>query len=228
MPDRPDSKVMLSVEILRGELESVADPTAAPAMAAYMKHRFDFFGVKAPRRRAATRMTMAAAGLASGDELIDFAGACWEEPEREFQYVAQDALAANVARLGSRHLPAIRSLVTTRSWWDTVDALAASTVGGLVRADRALAVEMDRWIDDEDIWVARAAILHQVRWKDATDAHRLFDYAERRAGDTEFFIRKAIGWALREYARTDPHAVRAFVDTHELSGLTRREALKHL
>ena len=219
---------MLSVETLCDELGSVADPTAAPAMAAYMKHRFEFFGVKAPQRRAATKATMAAAELASGDELIEFARACWEEPEREFQYVAQDALGANVTRLESRHLPGIRDLVTTRSWWDTVDTLAAWSVGGLVRADPSLAAEMDRWIDDEDIWVARSAILHQLRSKDATDADRLFDYAERRAGDTEFFIRKAIGWALREYARTDPHAVRAFVDTHELSGLTRREALKHL
>jgi 3-methyladenine DNA glycosylase AlkD len=219
---------MLSVQTLRDELESVADPAAAPTMAAYMKHRFDFFGAKAPRRRAATRATMATAQLASGDELIDFARACWEEPEREFQYVAQDALGANVARLESRHLPAIRGLVTTRSWWDTVDALAAWTVGGLVRADPSLAAEMDQWIDDDDIWVARSAILHQLRWKEATDADRLFDYAARRAGDTEFFIRKAIGWALRQYARTDPDAVRNFVDAHELSDLTRREALKHL
>jgi 3-methyladenine DNA glycosylase AlkD len=225
---RAESTSMLSVRTLRDELESVAEPGAAPAMAAYMKHRFAFLGVKTPQRRAAARATMRAARSVGGDDLIEFARACWEEPEREFQYVAQDVLGANVARLESRHLADIRELVTARSWWDTVDALAARSVGGLVRADRALAAEMDRWIDDGNIWVARSALLHQLNWKEATDADRLFGYAARRAGDTEFFIRKAIGWALRQYARTDPDAVRAFVDTHELSGLTRREALKHL
>jgi 3-methyladenine DNA glycosylase AlkD len=197
-------------------------------MAAYMKHHFDFLGVTTPTRRAAARPTMSAARSASADAIVDFARACWLQPEREFQYVAQDALAANVARLESRHLADVRELVTTRSWWDTVDALAAWCVGGLVLADRTLAEEMDRWIDADDIWLARSAILHQLRWKEATDADRLFDYADRRASDTEFFIRKAIGWALRQYARTDPDAVRRFVATHELSGLTRREALKHL
>ena len=219
---------MRSIDALRDQLVAVADPSAAPAMAAYMQHRFEFLGVKTRQRRAASKPTMASARTATGDELIAFARTCWEQPEREFQYVAQDLLGANVARLESRHLADVHHLATNRSWWDTVDALAAWTVGGLVRADRTLAEEMDRWIDDEDIWVARSAILHQLRWKEATDAERLFDYAARRAGDTEFFIRKAIGWALRQYARVDPDAVRVFVDTHELSGLTRREALKHL
>ena len=97
-----------------------------------------------------------------------------------------------------------------------------------MRADRTLATATDRWIGGDDIWLARSAILHQLRWGADTDADRLFEYSLRRAGDTEFFIRKAIGWALRQYARTDPDAVRAFVERHEFSGLTRREALKHL
>jgi len=219
---------MLSIETVRNQLQPLADLATAAPMEAYMKHRFEFFGVKTPQRRAATTPTMAAARAASGDQLIGFARACWSEREREFQYVAQDVLGANVVRLESRHLSDIRDLITTRSWWDTVDALASSCVGELVRADRTLASEMDRWIDDENIWVARSAILHQLRWNEDTDAARLFDYAERRADHPEFFIRKAIGWALRQYSRTDPEAVRSFVDTHELSGLTRREAIKHL
>ena len=139
-----------------------------------------------------------------------------------------DVLTANVARLESRHLADIEGLITAKSWWDTVDGLAAWCVGGLVRVDRTLVTEMDRWIDADDIWLARSAILHQLRWGADTDADRLFDYSLRRAGDTEFFIRKAIGWALRQYARIDPDAVRTLVTTHEFSGLTRREALRHL
>ncbi len=219
---------MISMEVLRRDLEAVADPTSAPAMAAYMKHRFEFMGITSAKRRLATKPTMARARRASGDELTAFARDCWNEPEREFQYVGADALNANVARLESRHLDELEELITTRSWWDTVDGLAAWSVGGLVRADHTLVTAMDRWIGGDDIWLARSAILHQLRWGADTDADRLFEYSLRRAGDTEFFIRKAIGWALRQYARTDPDAVRAFVERHEFSGLTRREALKHL
>jgi 3-methyladenine DNA glycosylase AlkD len=220
--------MLIPIDTLRRDLEAVADAVAAAPMAAYMKHRFDFMGIKSPERRRATKETMAHAREARGDELVAFAHACWNEPEREFQYVGVDVLSTNIARLESRHLADIEELVTTKSWWDTVDGLAAWCVGGLVRVDRALTSETDRWIDGDDVWLARSAILHQLRWGADTDADRLFDYALRRAGDSEFFIRKAIGWALRQYARIDPEAVRVFVTTHEFSGLTRREALRHL
>lgn len=219
---------MLSLTALREQLDAVADPASAPAMAAYMKHRFEFLGVKTPQRRTAARPTAAAGRTATGDELCAFVRACWDEPEREFQYVGADLLRANVRRLESRHLDDVRFLIVTKSWWDTVDSLAAWTVGPLVRADPGLVTVMDRWIDDDDIWLARTAILHQLQYGADTDADRLFGYARRRATDTEFFVRKAIGWALRQYARTDPEAVRAFALANELSGLTRREALKHL
>jgi 3-methyladenine DNA glycosylase AlkD len=213
---------------LRAQLEGVAVPEAAPAMSAYMKGKFEFLGVSTPARRAAVTPTTVAARSATGDELCAFARSCWDQPEREFQYVGADLLRANVRRLESRHLDDARFLIVTKAWWDTVDSLAAWTVGPLVRADPALVAVMDRWIDDDDIWLARTAILHQLSFGSDTDAERLFAYTRRRAGDTEFFIRKALGWALRQYARTDPDAVRAFVDSCELSGLTRREALKHL
>ncbi len=164
------------------------------------------------------------------DDVLTFVDRCWAQPEREFQYVGSDVLARQATRLGPTHLDRVEALITAKSWWDTVDTLAAHVVGTMVRNHRALTQVMDRWIDANDIWLTRTAILHQLRWKTDTDPDRLFSYAERRAADTEFFIRKAIGWALREFARTDPDAVRAFVDAHadELSGLTRREAMKHL
>jgi 3-methyladenine DNA glycosylase AlkD len=220
--------VLDQIAVVREELEQRADPLDATAMAAYMKGHFAFFGVKTPERRDAVRGTMAVARRATGDQLCAFACACWAEPEREFQYVGTDALRANVRRLAPHHLAEVERLVTTKSWWDTVDILSGWCAGGLVRRHPELVVEMDRWIDAENIWLARSAILHQLHWKDATDRDRLFDYAIRRAGDTEFFIRKAIGWALRQYARVDPEAVRTFVTSHEFSPLTTREALKHL
>ena len=215
---------------LRIALENEADPDDAPVMARYMKDHFPFLGVKTPARRAAQRPTLAALAAATADDLLAFADACWAEPERELQYVATDALRKHGAVLGPDHIDRVATCITTKSWWDTVDSLAAHTVGPLVARHPELVAVMDRWIDDDDIWLARTAILHQLSFKDRTDADRLFAYAERRAADSEFFIRKAIGWALRQHARVDPDAVRAFVAAHDdvLSGLSKREALKHL
>ena len=124
----------------------------------------------------------------------------------------------------------VEPLITSKSWWDTVDSLAGHTVGVLVAQHPELASTMDEWISSEDIWLARTAILHQLGYKAKTDRDRLFAYCLRRAADREFFIRKAIGWALREYSKTDAKAVHAFVRTNAgtLSSLSSKEALKWL
>ena len=220
---------LLDLDQLRRSLIEVADSDQGLQMAAYMKDRYEFLGVKSPERRSAARATMRAAKQANPDDIIQFANQCWMQPEREFQYVASDVLNANVKRLRTTDLTAVEQLIVTKSWWDTVDALASQTVGGLVLANPDLVAVMDEWIDSENMWLARTAILHQLKYGEKTDNDRLFRYSLARADDTEFFIRKAIGWALRQYARVDPDAVYAFVDQHaaEFSGLTKREALKH-
>src|SRR5690606_31963448 len=119
----------------------------------------------------------------------------------------------------ARFIDVVRELVTTKPWWDTVDALAPHTAGALVLAHPELVATMDRWVESEDMWVARTAILHQLAAKEATDAERLFGYCRLRAGDREFFIRKAIGWALRTHAARDADAVERFITaTPALSG----------
>jgi 3-methyladenine DNA glycosylase AlkD len=121
-------------------------------------------------------------------------------------------------------------LVTTDPWWDTVDVLAAHVVGAIVARHPETVATVDEWLRDGDLWLARTAILHQVTYADRTDAGRLFGYCLARADHRDFFIRKAIGWALRQYAKTDPEAVRAFVREHEgtLAPLPVREAVKNL
>lgn len=130
----------------------------------------------------------------------------------------------------SAFLSVVHRLITTVPWWDTVDALAVHVVGPLVAADPALAATMDAWIADDDLWVARAALLHQLRYRERTDTERLFAYCLRRSGHPDFFVRKAIGWALREYAKTDPDAVREFLarERGRFAPLTVREALKNI
>jgi len=224
---------MSLLELVHGverELEALGDPERAFDMAAYMRDHFEFLGVQSKPRRAATQEALRAARKAEPHELLEAAEWCWSREPRELQYVGSDLIRAGAKNLLPEHLPRLRGLVERKAWWDTVDALAAHGVGALVRNHPALSATMDEWVDDADMWVARTAILHQLAWRDQMQAERLFDYTLRRASDTEFFIRKALGWALRALARREPVAVGAFVEQHRdvLSGLTVREATKHL
>lgn len=217
-------------ENLQTDLRSIADAERVPKMEAYMRDQFAFLGVTSPERKAVQKPLMQAAKKADIDEVLDIADLCWSLEEREFQYVGCELLRAQAKRMAASDLDRLHRLITTKSWWDTIDGLASHPVGTLVRNHPELTETMDAWIDDDNFWVARTAILHQLRYKQDLDEQRLFGYVVKRAGDTEFFIRKALGWALRDYARVAPDAVRSFVREHEdqLSGLTKREALKHL
>ena len=215
---------------LRAAFMGVADPAKAPEMAAYTKGQFAYLGISAGDRRVASKPIVQEAKGLEADALLAQVEALWSEPEREFHYVGMDAIRAGAKHLAPVHLPRVRSLILQTPWWDTVDSLAVHTVGPMVTNHPELVHEMDDWIESDELWIARTAIVHQLMYKDRTDTNRLFTYCEMQMEHTDFFMRKAIGWALRQYARTDPDAVRAFVDTHEdaLSGLSKREALKHL
>lgn len=220
----------LLTERLTESFGAAADPGRAGPMAAYMKHVAPFLGIPTPLRRELSRAVTRNTPKPAEADCAALALRCWELPEREYRYFAVDYLRKHVSRCSSGLLPVVRHLIVTVPWWDTVDLLAAHTVGPLVAADPALATVMDEWIEDDDLWVARAALLHQLRRTSSTDAERLFAYCRRQSGHPDFFIRKAIGWCLREYAKTDPEAVRAFVaaERTSLSPLSVREALKNL
>ncbi|WP_374349680.1 DNA alkylation repair protein [Chitinimonas sp.] len=212
---------------LRQVLTAAAEPGRAPAMRAYMREQFDFLGVPTPARRRAAKAFIHAGRDMDSAQLLALAEQLWQQPEREFQYVAIDLLDRHIARLTPDSLPALEALVQSKPWWDSVDGLASWVIGGLVGRHRALQARMDQLSRHPDIWLRRVAILHQLGYKTSTDHARLFDYCAANAGDAEFFIRKAIGWALREYAYTAPDAVRDFVNATPLAPLSRREALKH-
>ena len=222
------------VPTLTGRLEVLfeerRDPERAVAMAAYMRDQFPYYGLPAPAQRRAAKEAAAGLGAPSEADVVHLATTCWARPQREWQYAACDVLARRAQHCSPALLLTAEYLITTKSWWDTVDTLAAHTTGALVRAHPELTRTMDAWIEADDLWLARTALIHQLGYKTATDDERLFAYCRRRAGDSEFFIRKAIGWALREYAKTDPDAVQRFVTANEgaLSNLSKREALKNL
>ncbi|MDH4478306.1 MAG: DNA alkylation repair protein [Rhodoferax sp.] len=217
---------------IEGALRPLADGAQAVPMRAYMLDQFEFLGIRATPRREALRDLPRLKSWTASD-LLALADRLWDLPEREFQYVAVDLLAKHHRQLGPDSLAHLQQLVQRKSWWDTVDGLAG-VVGDIVL--RALPGQpevqrlMDAWLLHPNRWVRRVAMLHQLGWKAQTDEARLLHYALALASETEFFTRKAIGWALRDHARTRPQAVRAFLAQHaeRLSGLTRREAGKHL
>ena len=214
---------------IRGAVESAADPGRAPAMAAYMKHRFVFLGVAKPARDAATREIIRGLLFSDPGELSGLVSRLWALPAREYQYVALDVLARHGGVLGEDALAFVRGLVTTNSWWDSVDGLALVVGAGTLRF-AAWADAMRAWSVDENLWVRRTAIIHQLGLRDGTDFDRLCEIVLANAADREFFIRKAIGWALRNLAWSRPDEVEAFVVSHRevLSPLSQREALKNL
>ena len=220
---------------IEAALRAQADAKQAVPMKAYMLGQFAFLGIRAGPRRAVVKHALQGLPKFAGtaDELLALAHALWQLPEREFRYTAIDLLAKHHKRLDVSVLPRILQLVQTDPWWDTVDGLAG-VVGDIVLQAKASQPDvqhhMDACLIHPHLWVRRMAMLHQLGWREQTDQARLFRYSLTLAPETDFFIRKAIGWALRDHARTQPDAVRAFLARHaeQLSGLTRREAGKHL
>lgn len=229
--DKNNGKIASWTDAVRAALATVADPALSAPMRAYQRDQFPFLGIQTPTRRQAVAQLIRQPF--TRPELLAVARALWAQPEREYQYVAVDLLARHARQLTPDDLPALLALVQDKSWWDTVDGLA-KVVGTVFRRARGPGAEpqtaMDEALCHDSFWVRRIALLHQLGWGRETDTARLFRYAAALAPETEFFIRKAIGWSLRDYARHDPDAVRSFVATqgNRLSGLSRREALKHL
>ncbi|MCQ9352629.1 DNA alkylation repair protein [Corynebacterium sp. 153RC1] len=201
-------------------LAPLHDPVRAAGQSAYLKHQFSFLGVATTQRRAATKHIVRALRDVGKPELLAQTRQLWQMPYREYHYVACDILRAYKHPLAPDEL---RYFICTHSWWDTVDALV-KVVGANARSGEMLA-----WAKEENLWIRRTAILHQLGMRSETDPQLMAAIIEHNAADQEFFIRKAIGWALREYAKTNPDWVMKFLErTPELSGLSRREALKHL
>jgi len=225
---RPPSDELL--DRLVRVFDAAREPERAVRAAAYMRDQFAFLGLSMPTQRALARTVVAGLPKPTEDELATVTLACWALEEREYQYFACDYLRTHHAVPGPEFLDIARTLITTKSWWDTVDPLANRFVGNLVRRLPELSNRMDEWSTDKNMWLVRTAILHQMHWGAATDADRLFGYCTRQAGHRDFFIRKAIGWALRQYASTDPEAVRKYIAKNRtiLSPLSIREAGKHL
>ncbi len=215
------------IQNLRTEFKREADPEVAIGASKYMRNQFKFLGVKTPQRRRMCRNLVNESKSFTEKELIALCQELWAQPEREFQYVACDLLIKNSNRLSQDFvLKHAKWFITNKSWWDTVDAIRTA-IEPVIDKNPQLRKLMDQWIKYDNIWQVRVAIIHQLKLGKQTDVERLEKYCAYRAKDTEFFIAKAIGWALRSYSYTNPRWVKKFVKSHpELQPLSVREALK--
>jgi 3-methyladenine DNA glycosylase AlkD len=222
------------VSDVRAALTSAADPDKAIGMQAYMKSALPFRGVQKPERARVLREVFASHPLPSEAVWSATVRELWHGAQfREERYAAIDLTGHRLYRAYQRPetLPLYEDLIVTGAWWDYVDEIAARRVGPILRAAPVrVAPVMRAWATDGDLWRRRTAILCQLGAREAVDRELLADCLEPNLADREFFIRKAIGWALRDFARQDPAWVRAFVDQHaaRLSRLSYREATKHL
>ena len=198
-------------------------------MKKYMRNQFEFLGIKRPFQQALFKQFLAEYGLPELFQVEEVVQELWRWPEREYQYAALMFLDKQQKRLTPDMLSCLEDLITTKSWWDTVDSIASHNVGKLLRQYPASRDDViNRWRDTENLWLRRTTLLFQLGYKAETDERLLFSLVEENRDSLEFFIQKAIGWALREYSKTAPKAVQAFVSKTTLAPLSEREALKWL
>lgn len=225
---KEDGKMTYAQKVIELFRQHANEENAGP-MKAYMRNQFEFLGIKTPESKALMSTFIKEHGSPELNELPDVVRTLWKQPEREFQYVALTLLDKQRRYLQHEHLSLLEELVVTKSWWDTIDSIASRLAGYVIKKyPEEGEVYLARWISSENFWLNRTAILYQLSYKEETDEEKLFSYIKQQSTSTEFFIEKAIGWALREYSKTAPETVVNFIEKEDLRPLSKREGLKYL
>ena len=216
-------------QALQTHLRQQANPTQAAPMAKYMRDQFPFLGIKTPERRALLKTFIGENGLPALAELETVLKDLWALPEREFQYSAFTLLDKLTKKLPAEFAAVLEYLITHKSWWDTVDSLAGHSVAvHFKRYPQVRDARIAAWRTSDNFWLRRTTLIFQLSYKADTDVDLLFSLINENLDSDEFFIQKAIGWALREYSKTDADAVVEFIKNTPLPSLSAREGLKWL
>ena len=202
------------------------NPDIAQGQMGYMRHQFEFFGLKMPQWMALTKVIHQEHGLPQGDDLKQLVRLCFGDDHREMHYFALETVQKTLKNQTPEFVEFLEELIQTRSWWDTVDWINKLVGLHFQRFPDLILPVTTRWMDSGNIWLQRVCLIFQLFYKGKTDAELLFRYVRRVADSKEFFLQKGAGWALRQYSRTNPDAIRAFVDVTRLAPLTRREAMR--
>lgn len=215
---------------IKSLLEDNANPAQAISMSKYMRDQFQFYGIKSPLRKELVKEIKAVVKPNPSLEYQEFIQLLWNDPHRECQYVATDLMGTINKKMAVDWIDFLEQLILTKSWWDTVDFLAPNLLGNIFSRNVELGNQYtDKWIESDNFWLQRSALIYQLRYKDKVDFERLTRYIIRRKDSKEFFVQKAAGWALRQYSKHEPEAVREFLsDNQDLEKLTIREGSKCL
>ncbi len=220
---------MIDLEPLFSLFEQNANPELAQQMEKYMAFQFEFFGIQKPLRRKLQNLFWKKYGYPAEQELESVVRQLWDYPKREAQYAALDLMERFVDKLPSGFVNTAEELITTKSWWDSVDLLATKIVYGLFEKYPDLETTFfDTWLKSGNIWLQRTVLIYQLKRKQNINTDLLEQAVDYLSGSEEFFIQKAIGWILRELSKYRPDYVRRFVRSRQLPRLSRREALRYL
>jgi 3-methyladenine DNA glycosylase AlkD len=214
---------------LKKLFEQNADPILAEPMKKYMRGQFEYLGIKSPLFKTLMKEFIAAHGKPPTYELDVILRDLWSLPQREFQYAATSLLSRSENDLPADFIGTLEYMIVMKSWWDTVDTISTGPLGvHFQRFPKVREKYLAKWRASDNFWLRRACILFQLNYKKETDFPLLCEIICENLDSKEFFINKAIGWSLRQYARVDPEAVRQFAQSTPLQPLSRREAMKHL
>ena len=214
---------------IKKAFEKHADANLAAPMKKYMKGRYEYFGIKSPLRKELYRQHNLMYGLIPPAETEEVVKWCWQQPQREYQYFAQEFLGKAAKKGDENIIDLYIYMITNKAWWDTVDYIATNLVGTYLKLFPEHTVKLTTdWMASNDMWLQRTCLLFQLKYKSATDTDLMHSFINRLSGSKEFFIRKAIGWVLREYSKTNAEYVVDYVKKYPMSGLSQREALKWL
>lgn len=219
----------IALEQLREVFAQNAHPEKALGMAKYMKNLFPFVGISSPERKNMVVELRKDFKPKNAQELKNWVSLLWEMPEREFQYVGMDYLQKDVNLLEIEDIAYFEFLITTKSWWDSIDLISGNYLGKfLIKYPEIFEETVVRFSKSENMWLNRAAIVCQLGYRERTNTDLLERAIVPHLESKEFFHQKAIGWALRQYGKTNPQWVKDFVASHTLKPLSRREALRLL
>ncbi|MEZ4994475.1 MAG: DNA alkylation repair protein [Saprospiraceae bacterium] len=213
-------------ERVRDTFQAAGNPEVAEGQMQYMRNQFEYFGLKMPAWTALAKALFKDLGFPGNDELPDLVRLCLADDHREMHYFGLELCQKRLKLQEAGFIDFLEELIITRSWWDTVDWLAKLTGIHFQRFPELLRPVTRRWMDSENIWLQRTAIICQRFYKKDTDADLLFGYILEVADSKEFFLQKGAGWALREYSKVAPEAVADFIEQHDLPALTSREGMK--
>jgi len=218
-------------DAIRNTLSDHGKPDDAIAMASYMKDKFPFYGVKSPIRKKATSEFWKNNKAVIKTMWPQLVSELWNSEARECQYAAMDILGKIEGQLERGDLEFIESLITRKSWWDTVDFLASHCIAQILKQDRALMKDKaQEYMDSGQLWLQRTSLIFQLSYKENTDWNLLCRLIDQTRGSKAFFINKGSGWALRQYSKVNPTAVSQYIASNKdwLSGLTVREGGKYV